>query len=80
MLSKQFRVKRRYTNIERLHIQKYFIRKNVNLNINQVFSNSNNLINIFHYIVNTIKEIDNFGENKQHSFKDLTNIALTIDF
>ena len=50
------------------------------MNIIQVFSNSNNSINIFLHICNTIKEIHNFGENKKHSFNDLKNIALTIDF
>ena len=50
------------------------------MNIKQVFSNSDNSINIFLHIVNTINEIHNFGENKKHSFNDLTNIALTIDF
>ena len=50
------------------------------MNIIQIFSNSNNQINIFLHIVNTINEIHNFGENKMHSFIDLTNIALTIHF
>ena len=49
------------------------------MNITQVFFNSNNSINIFLHIVDTINGIHNFGENKNHSFNNLTNIALTID-
>ena len=50
------------------------------MNINHLFSTSNNSTNIFLHIVNTINVIHSFRENKEHSFNDLTNIALTIDF
>ena len=50
------------------------------MNITQVFSNSNNSINIFLHIVDTINGIHNFGENKNHSFNNLINVALTRDF